>query len=136
MADFVSRREVLKQVGLAGAVAAVPIETLAQVASSRGPLETLTPEEADTLDAIVARLIPSDSNGPGATEARAARYIDRALGGALASFRDAYRGGLSSVDDYARSSKGAPFAKLSAQDQDTVLTSMERNAASGFVGAA
>ena len=36
------------------------------------------------LDAIVARLIPTDANGPGATEARAAHYIDRALGGALA----------------------------------------------------
>ena len=42
------------------------------------------------LDAIVARLIPTDANGPGATEARAAHYIDRALGGALASSRQAY----------------------------------------------
>jgi Gluconate 2-dehydrogenase subunit 3 len=46
-------------------------------------LETLTATEADTLEAIVACLIPSDENGPGATEARAAHYIDRALIGPL-----------------------------------------------------
>ena len=53
-------------------------------------LETLTAAEADTLEAIVARLIPSDENGPGATEARAAHYIDRALAGPLRSSREAY----------------------------------------------
>ena len=133
MADFVSRREALKRVGLAGAAAAMPIDALAQATQlARGPLETLTAQEADTLDAIVARLIPTDANGPGATEARAARYIDRALGGALASFRDNYRAGLAATDAYARASKGAAFAQLSPQNQDAVLTDLERNAASGF----
>jgi gluconate 2-dehydrogenase gamma chain len=132
MNDDLSRRDLLKRVGLAGAAAAVPGDVLAQVASARAPLETLTPAEADTLDAIVARLVPTDATGPGATEAKAARYIDRALGGALAPFRDAYRAGLAAVDAYARASKGAPFAKLSAQNQDAVLTDMEMNAATGF----
>ena len=53
-------------------------------ATAREAFETLTAAEADLLEAIVARLIPTDAHGPGATEARAARYIDRALGGALA----------------------------------------------------
>src|SRR5262245_57450470 len=106
MADSVSRREAIKRVGIVGAAAAVPIDALAQVTQpARGPLEALTPQEADVLDAVVARLIPTDANGLGATEARAARYIDRALGGALASSRDAYRAGLASVDAYARASK-------------------------------
>ena len=135
MSESVSRRDALKRVGLAGAAAAVPIDALAQVTSApRPPLETLTPVEADILDAIVARIIPSDSNGPGATEARAARYIDRALGGALASARDVYRQGLAAIDAYARSSKGAAFTQLSPQNQDAVLTDMERNAATGFPG--
>jgi gluconate 2-dehydrogenase gamma chain len=133
MAESVSRREALKRVGLAGAAAAVPIDALAQATQpARGRLETLTPQEADTLDAIVARLIPTDANGPGATEARAARYIDRALGGALASFHEAYRAGLAAVDAYARTSKGAAFTQLSPQNQDAVLTDLERNAATGF----
>ena len=138
-AHLVSRREALKRVGAAAAASAagaVPVNVLAQAAPPRGPLETLTPAEADTLDAIVARLIPSDATGPGATEARAARYIDRALGGVLAPFLVAYRAGLAGVDAYARTSKGAAFAQLSAQNQDAVLTDMERNAATGFPGAA
>jgi gluconate 2-dehydrogenase gamma chain len=142
-----SRRELLKRAGLAGAVTtAVPFGTFMQSAAKtvypqstqvsgvrREALETLTAAEADTLEAIVARLIPSDANGPGAAEARAAHYIDRALGGALASSRDVYRSGLASVDSYARRSKGAPFAMLSAADQDAVLRDVETNVATGFV---
>ena len=110
----VSRRHLFKQVGLAGAAAAVTatapgvITAAAQPAPAAEPtttaaaprppaaipttplaaprleaLETLTAAEADTLEAIVARLIPTDENGPGATEARAAHYIDRALTGPL-----------------------------------------------------
>src|SRR5262249_48895226 len=39
-------------------------------ASRLEALETLTAAEADTLEAIVARLIPSDANGPGAARGR------------------------------------------------------------------
>jgi len=95
-------------------------------------LETLTAFESDTLEAIVARLIPTDENGPGAAEARAAHYIDHALTGPLASSRAAYSAGLAAVDAYARASKGAPFATLSAKDQDGVLSDMEKNTATGF----
>jgi len=142
-----SRRQLLKRAGLVGAAAiATPIGTLvpstasltsaAQSRTAIGPgqvLETLTAVEAETLEAITARLIPTDANGPGALEAQAARYIDRALGGALASSHDAYRNGLAAVDSYARMLKGSPFAKLSAADQDAVLRDMEANVASGFV---
>jgi gluconate 2-dehydrogenase gamma chain len=153
-----SRRALLKRAGVGGAAMAgavvagavtssvaggdaveilMPSADAASQASqapraTREPLETLTPDEADTLDAIVARLVPTDASGPGATEARAVHYIDRALGGALASAREAYRAGLASVNAYARTSKGSPFAQLSAADQDAVLADMERNAAAGF----
>jgi gluconate 2-dehydrogenase gamma chain len=141
-----SRRQLLKRAGLVGAAAiATPIGTLvpstrlpqspaqAQTAGRDQPWETLTATEAATLEAITGRLIPSDANGPGALEAQAARYIDRALGGALASSNDAYRSGLAAVDGYARMSKGSPYAKLSAADQDAVLRDMEANVATGFV---
>jgi gluconate 2-dehydrogenase gamma chain len=131
---LVSRRDVLKRVGVAGAAAAVPIDAIAQ--ATREPFETLTAAEGATLEAIVARLIPTDANGPGATEARAARYIDRALGGFLNSFLVAYRTGLAGVDSYARTAKGGAFTQLSAQDQDAVLTDMEGNVAKGFPAAA
>jgi gluconate 2-dehydrogenase gamma chain len=132
--DHISRRDILKRVGVAGAAAAVPIDAIAQAA--REPFETLTAAEGATLEAMVARLIPTDSNGPGATDARAARYIDRALGGFLTAFLVAYRTGLAGVETYARTAKGASFTQLSAQDQDAVLTDMENNAAKGFPAAA
>jgi gluconate 2-dehydrogenase gamma chain len=104
------------------------------MAAAREPLESLTASEADLLDAIVARLIPTDANGPGATEARAVHYIDRALGGALASSRQAYTAGLAALDRYARSSRGKPFLELTHTDQDSVLIDVETGAATGFTG--
>jgi gluconate 2-dehydrogenase gamma chain len=139
----IARREMMKRVGVGvtGAAVAVPAFDLGKpghaqaqtpAAPAREAFETLTAEQSDTLEAIVARLIPSDENGPGAAEARAAHYIDRALTGPLASRKPAYVSGLAALDAYARSSKGAAFAKLSARDQDAVLTDMEKNAATGF----
>jgi gluconate 2-dehydrogenase gamma chain len=145
-----SRRVLLKRVGGVGA-AAVPAGILLPVISTpagdavaalalqatpaapiREALETLTAAEAQMLEAITARLIPADDSGPGAAEARAARFIDRALGGALASSHEAYRSGLAAVDRYARTAKGAPFTRLSSQDQDAVLRDIEGNVATGF----
>src|SRR5439155_6649242 len=102
--------------------------------AAREPLESLTASEADLLDAIVARLIPTDANGPGATEAHAVRYIDRALGGALSASRQAYTSGLAALDRYARSSRGKAFADLTPPDRDAVLTDVEAGRATGFTG--
>ena len=95
-------------------------------------LVSLTPAEAETLRAIIARLIPADENGPGALEARADRFIDRALGGALKNLRSVYSTGLATVNAYAQSTKGGAFGKLSAADQDAILTDMQQNRAAGF----
>jgi gluconate 2-dehydrogenase gamma chain len=140
----VSRRDLFRTAG-AGAAAAVTGAPLAPDAaaqttpqvSAAAPqleaLETLTAAEADILEAICARLIPSDENGPGAAEARAAHYIDRALTGPLRVSRDAYAAGLAAIDVHAQAKKGAPFTRLAPADQDAVLTDMESNAATGFV---
>ncbi|HEX8027165.1 MAG TPA: gluconate 2-dehydrogenase subunit 3 family protein [Vicinamibacterales bacterium] len=147
----VSRRDLLKRAGLAGAALTIPVTPAlpgdsteqAQPATAaparaaaprREPIENLTAAEADTLEAICARLIPSDKNGPGAREARAAHYIDRALGGALKESREAYRAGFAAFDRYCRSSRGGPFTELSERDQDSVLIDVETGAATGFVG--
>src|SRR5262249_18736582 len=70
-----TRRELLKHAGLVGAVAVIAptgaVEPAAALAAvTREPLQTLTAAEADVLEAVCARLIPTDENGPGATEAR------------------------------------------------------------------
>src|SRR5688572_30189006 len=104
----VSRRELLKQLGVAGVAALALPEFDRVLAFQRDVIKASTPAgvlsapEAATLAAVCARIIPTDVNGPGATEARAAEYIDRALGGWLAPSRDAYTTGLADIDDAAR----------------------------------
>ena len=132
----------LKRVGTVLGVAAglqVYPRALAQAqARSQGlaaigdALVSLTPAEAETLRAIIARLIPADENGPGGLEARADRFIDRALGGALKSLRSAYSAGLAAANASAQASKGAAFARLSAADQDAVLTEMQQESPQFF----
>jgi gluconate 2-dehydrogenase gamma chain len=156
---FISRRDLLKRA--ASAAAAVPFARAIQAGGKAGdargasaadysaetersgtalasqrtePVENLTAAEMDTLEAVVARLIPSDEHGPGATEARAAHYIDRALGDALSSARQTYTAGLAALDGYSRASRGAAFRELPAAAQDSVLRDVETGAATGFAG--
>ena len=148
MTTFISRRELLRRAGLAGAVAVVgpalssgDADALSAQANApaarplaRAALENLNTAEADVLDAVVARLIPSDASGPGALEAGATHYIDHALGGPLASSRQAYTAGLAALDQYARASRGKPFIGASAAEQDAMLSEVEAGTATGFAG--
>ena len=121
-----TRRDFFKGAGVAGvAAAAVVGPAQAQAQPRREALETLSAGEADALEAVCARIIPSDAHGPGATEARAAHYIDRALGGALAGSRETYRSGLTALDARA-AAHGAPFARLTPDLQDAVLIVTEK----------
>ena len=110
-----SRRALLKRIGVAGTAAIAPAPEMggvvhehaeaqapASAAAPREAYETLTASESDVLEALTARLIPSDGSGPGAKEARAAHYIDRALAGPLSGFRGNYATGLAALDAYAR----------------------------------
>jgi gluconate 2-dehydrogenase gamma chain len=143
----VSRRDLLKRAGMAGAALTMPVTpalpdqarpaavpATQSPAIKREPIENLTAAEADMLEAICARIIPSDASGPGAREARAAHFIDRGLGGALKESREAYRAGFAAFDRYCRSSRGAAFVDLSTRDQDSVLMDVESGSATGFAG--
>lgn len=153
---LISRRDLLKTAGAVGAAvvtsegarrgAAVEVEAAQKAAGvatraqtgptgagspAREAYESFTAHEADMLEAIVARLVPSDAAGPGAREARAAHYIDRAVGGALAGSLVAYRAGFAAFDGYCRTVKGKPFVELSPADQDAALMDVESGAAAG-----
>jgi gluconate 2-dehydrogenase gamma chain len=135
MTTFISRRDLLKSVAAIGGVAAARSAHAVALRQAPGaPLESLSPQEMEVLDAIAARLIPDDASGPGAVEAGATRYIDRALAGALSSARSAYASGLAALDQYAQSSRGKPFRDLPPPDQDSVLIDVETGAATGFSG--
>ena len=126
----VSRRELLKRLGMAGAAAVALPEFGRVLAFQRAVLKATTPagvlsaSEAATLAAICARIIPTDESGPGATEARAADYIDRALGGWLAPSRAEYTAGLVAIDDAARTQSGRRFVDLPPAQQDAVLETL------------
>jgi gluconate 2-dehydrogenase gamma chain len=123
-----SRRDLLKTAALAGAAVAggaVAGSVRLQADQDAQAFEALTSAEASILDAVCARLIPSDENGPGAKEARASRYIDRALAGFLKPSRQAYTAGLADVDRRAVQMRGMPFASLPSADQDAVLREIE-----------
>ena len=132
MDDRISRREMLKRrestlVAASVLPLATPVLTSAQTAASE-PYISFSPTEGETVRAIVARLIPKDQDGPGALEARADRYIDRALAGALKDSRAAYTTGLAAINAQAQTSKGAAFATLAPADQDAVLSSVQQTA--------
>jgi Gluconate 2-dehydrogenase subunit 3 len=130
-----SRRELLIGAGLVG-IAGV------SAGAESEPLKSFTTAEAATVSAIVARLIPTDENGPGAIEAHVDRYIDRLLSGPHNSYRgpnnphsnlaDAYAAGLKAVDAYAQATHGGLFASLSPDKQDAILNAMQANSATGF----
>ena len=137
----ISRRQLLQGATLALAVPASLVATSesasaaeATAPSARTVFENLTASEGDLLEVVVERLIPSDEHGPGAKEARVAHYIDRALGGGLASAREAYVSGLAALDRYAQASRGKPFLQLPPVDQDSVLIDCETGGARGFNG--
>ena len=128
----VSRRELLKRLGLAGAATlALPgfdrvLAFQRDALKAAAPAGVLNATDAAMLAAVCARIIPTDENGPGAAEARAAEYIDRSLGGWLAPSRDAYTAGLAAIDNAARAKSGQRFIDLIPAEQDAVLTTLDQ----------
>jgi gluconate 2-dehydrogenase gamma chain len=110
----------------------------------------LTAEERATVAAICARLIPSDDDGPGAPEADVVTFIDRQLAGfygrgqhwymkgpfaegaATQGFQseyppaDLYRLSLAELDQHCEREFGSPFRSLTEEQQDDVLTRLDR----------
>jgi gluconate 2-dehydrogenase gamma chain len=92
----------------------------------------LTPREARTAEAAMARLFPSDELGPGAVEAGAVVYLDRALAGAERDLQPRYRRGLAGLDGMARARCDRPFAECTADEQDRLLADLEADTAPEF----
>lgn len=107
------------------------------------------PEQARFIEAATERLIPADENGPGALEAGVPSYIDKQLGGAWGAGERLYRSGpwhegtpsqgyqlpFTPAELFRHALRGikndlakrghAAFEKLSAQDQDAYLKSLQ-----------
>ncbi|QGY31900.1 gluconate 2-dehydrogenase subunit 3 family protein [Pantoea cypripedii] len=108
-----------------------------------------TPEEAQTVEAIVDRLIPADELSIGGKEAGCAVFIDRQLHGFYGTFerlymegpfqqgtpeqgdqsplvpQQRYRHGLAALNRYVQQTTKKNFAELTTEQQDQLLEAME-----------
>lgn len=124
-----SRREFLERSSLygAGVIAGLSIpRPLAARAAAENPRPVvLSVAEWATVEAITARLIPTDHE-PGAREANCVNFIDKALANEDAAAVPLYKSGLAAVDGVAMKRFGATFVALDEAQQDLVLASLER----------
>jgi gluconate 2-dehydrogenase gamma chain len=131
----ITRRDMLAGATLTGAALAgglIPvtaIQAAPQAAAAAKAATAFSPDQRRILEAFVDRLIPRDENGPGAVESGAAEYIDRSFADFLASEKDSFAAGLAGVDAFAKTSQGGPFAELSPEKRDAVLTAIDTNQA-------
>lgn len=133
---------------VAGAGVGVAATATAPTGSYR-PTYFTAPEWA-SLQALVARLIPANEDGPGALEAGVHEFIDRQMATPYAygklwfmqapfvasppefgyqfhmAPRDLYRSALAGLDAATRKLHGKPFAELAAAQQDAVIGQLEK----------
>lgn len=90
----------------------------------------LTIAEAGTMRAFAAQILPSGDGVPGAEEAGAVYFVDRALGMPLFAEKEPLiRRGLADLDARARALSGTSnFTSLSSERQIAVMKSAEREA--------
>jgi hypothetical protein len=140
-AALLSRREAIARGTVLGVVVTIPAVGTGSIESALAAVTpkaaaALSADQSAVLKAIVARLIPADANGPSGTDAGAAAYIEKSLGGGLAGglkqLAPFYNAGLAAVDAYATSAYGGAFTSLSPEQQDAVLSDVETGKATGF----
>jgi gluconate 2-dehydrogenase gamma chain len=122
------------------------------VSATPPPTPFFTAAERSFIDAAVSRLIPADDLGPGAKEAGVTTFLDRQLAGGFGQGRtwymqgpwadgtpsqgfqsrmtpaQIYRAAIKAVDEHCRRHFGSkPFVELSSEDQDKILTGLEKS---------
>lgn len=113
-------------------VASAALVPIAAIKSAAAPDSAFSPAQRRTLEQFIDCLLPSDENGPSATECGAANYIDTSLCDFLAAEKPAFLSGLKTIDDCARSKYAAAFVDLSFEKQDQVVTAIESNSRAFF----
>lgn len=137
MTDFHARRAFLKAAVAAGAAWATAdffdvedaLAFARQQASATATAETrtLTPAQAQVISALASRILPAVDGRPGAGEAGAVYFIDRALGTFNAAQRPLYTAGIADLDRRAQAkvTGAASFAALTAAQQNEVIRDID-----------
>ena len=99
-----------------------------QVQSGGGELKTFTRPQADVVEAMTSRILPSIDGRPGAREAGVLYFVDRALSTFNAGQTKQYLDGIADLNRRAaRRLKGTPsFAALPPEQQDEILKAIEK----------
>jgi gluconate 2-dehydrogenase gamma chain len=137
MTDLHDRRAFLRAAAAAGvAWAAADLlqveDALAWAAQSAASTDAagttvLTKDQADTIDAVASRILPAVDGRPGAHEAGAVYFIDRALSTFNADQRKLYVDGIADLNRRAvRKWKASGFVALTNDKQDAVLRDIEK----------
>jgi gluconate 2-dehydrogenase gamma chain len=103
--------------------------------NKRQPSTALNKTQLAILAAVADRIFPK-TDTPGAVEAGALDYIDKALAGDYADYLRLYRTGLRALDRHARRAFDAAFAALPDEQQDLVLADFEADRVPDFKKAA
>jgi len=87
----------------------------------------LTPAQADVVSALTSRILPAVDGRPGAREAGALAFIDRALATFNAAQRPLYTEGIADLNRRAQAkvTGAAGFAALASGQQDEVIREIE-----------
>ena len=96
-----------------------------QAAAAKQSFEVLTPDQAKEVEAIAARIIPTDEL-PGATEAGVVYFIDRALKTFASDNLARYQTGLAEVNHLATQMflGVTSFSAATPEQQDKILTEL------------
>ena len=85
---------------------------------------TLTEGEGAAMRAFAARIIPTDEE-PGAEEAGAAYFADRALAGPFSGMAGVVLAGLRDLDARAEARWSVPFAEIPSDAQDELIRELQ-----------
>lgn len=129
------RRSVLRGGLSAGSAALLPFAT-SSCSTPEVPLPDALPAELTaTLDAFADRIVPPDTNGPGAGESGASRYINRSLVQWNQNDLPLITAGLLDLEQAAIDAHALSFAALQAEQQDALMLAMEAGQLPGFANA-
>jgi gluconate 2-dehydrogenase gamma chain len=131
--DDLSRRLLLQAIAATLGAAALPTgwaDLAGAAMPAPGPnLSFFTAAEAADVDAVAAQIIPTDDT-PGAREAGAVQFIDRALATFLSHLASDYRAQLADFQAVYRKQRPAadatPFASLASEQQLDYLKTVDR----------
>ena len=135
--DGISRRSLLQAVGVTIATAAIPLGW-AEIAEAMDAAQRITPgaaaalsfltaAEAADVEAVAAQIVPTDDT-PGAREAGAVYFIDKALATFFSQLATDYRRQLVAFQEACRTQHPAAgsFAALTSAQQIAFLTGVDQ----------